>query len=123
MKTTRMPNYFRMVDDHFGNVIQFLSIGVSLVKCTTMQKKQSLVCGIDFQLISGKLYKLCLDEILRRYVLELERSMILAEAHDGLTSGHYVENETARKILRASLWCLHYKNMSRNIIRHVIYVN
>jgi len=29
----------RMVDDHFGDVIQFLSIGAALVESTTLQKK------------------------------------------------------------------------------------
>jgi len=33
-------------------------------------------------------------------VLEHERSMILAEAHEGLDGGHYVGKETARNISR-----------------------
>jgi len=59
---------------------------------------------VDFQLIVGQLYKLGPYEILRRYVLEHERSMILAEAHEGLVLGHYGGKETIRKILRAGMW-------------------
>jgi len=94
----------RMVDDHYGDVIQFLSIGFSHFEYTTAQKKQLVVCAANFQLIAGQLYKLGLDEILRRYVLEHERSIILVESHDGLAGGHYVEKATVRKILRAGLW-------------------
>jgi len=43
-----------------------------------------VVCVVDFQLIGGQLYKLGPNEILRRYVLEHEQSMILSEAHEGV---------------------------------------
>ena len=39
-------------------------------------------------MIAGQLYKLGRDEILRRYVLDHERQMILAEAHIGIAGGH-----------------------------------
>ena len=42
-----------------------------------------------FTMIVGKLYKLGPNEILRRYVLNHERSMILIEAHVGIVGGHY----------------------------------
>jgi hypothetical protein len=44
------------------------------------------------------------DGILRRCVLEHERSMILREAHHGIVGGHYVGREIAHKILCAWLW-------------------
>jgi hypothetical protein len=34
------------------------------------------------------------DEILRRCVMEAERPLILVEAHEGVTGGHYAEKET-----------------------------
>jgi len=63
-----------------------------------------VVCVADFQLIAGQLYKLGLDEILRRHVLENHRSMNLATEHEGLSKGHYAVKATARKILRVGLW-------------------
>jgi hypothetical protein len=38
----------------------------------------------DFSLIVGKLYKMGLDEILRRCVMEAERPLILAEAYEDI---------------------------------------
>jgi hypothetical protein len=71
---------------------------------TVMQKKQLVVCAADFQLIDGQLYKMGLDEILRRCVMEVERPLILAEVHEGITGGHYARKETMQKILRVGLW-------------------
>jgi hypothetical protein len=39
------------------------------------------------------------DEILRRCVMEVEHLLILAEAHEGITGGHYAGKETAQKVL------------------------
>lgn len=44
------------------------------------------------------------DEILRRYILEHEIHMILAEAHGGETVGHYVRKAIAHNILKEGLW-------------------
>jgi hypothetical protein len=44
------------------------------------------------------------DEILRRCVMEAERPLILAEAHEGIVGGHYAGKETMQKVLRAGLW-------------------
>ena len=50
---------------------------------------------VDFTLIVGQLYKLGLDEILCRYVLEHERRRISEESHVGVVGGHYVGKPTA----------------------------
>ena len=57
----------------------------------------------DFTLIVGQLYKLGLDEILFRYVLEHEQRKILEEAHVGVAGGHYVGKPTTQKVLTAGL--------------------
>jgi transposase InsO family protein len=44
------------------------------------------------------------DEILRRCVMETERLLILAEAHEGIARGHYIGKKTTQKVLRAGLW-------------------
>lgn len=68
------------------------------------QKKKLVVKALDYQLISGQRYKLGLDEILRRCVLEHEKDMILEEAHAGVVGGHYAGKSTAQKILRPRIW-------------------
>jgi len=44
------------------------------------------------------------DEFLRRYVLEHERSVILAEAHEGIAGGHFAGKDTTQNILYIALW-------------------
>lgn len=47
----------------------------------------------------GHLYKMGVDEILQRYVLDSERNSILVESHGGATRGYYVGKATMQKIL------------------------
>ena len=79
-------------------------MGITPEEITTSQKKQLVVKAVDFQLIVGPLYKLGPDEILRRCVLPHEQGKKLAEAHAGVTSGHYGGRATSRKVLHARLW-------------------
>jgi hypothetical protein len=58
----------------------------------------------DFQLIAGQLYKMGLDEILRRCVMEEKIPWILEESHEGITGGHYTGKETTQNISKAGLW-------------------
>jgi hypothetical protein len=44
------------------------------------------------------------DEILRRCVMEAEHPLILAEAHEGITGGHYAGKAIVQKVLRDGLW-------------------
>jgi hypothetical protein len=60
---------------------------------TIPEKKQLVVCAIYFSLITRQLYKMGLDEILRRCVLEEERPWILTEAHASIVGGHYARKE------------------------------
>jgi hypothetical protein len=46
-------------------------------------------------LIAGDLYKFGADNILSRCVMEHENVIILAEAHEGITRGHYARKATA----------------------------
>jgi hypothetical protein len=62
---------------------------------TIPQKKYLVVHTTDFSLIAVQLYKMGLDEILRRFVMEIEQPLILEEAYEGITEGHYIGKETA----------------------------
>ena len=55
-------------------------------------------------MIVGQLYKLGPDEVLRRYILDHERPMILVEAHAGIAGGHYLGKPTMQKVLTVGLW-------------------
>jgi hypothetical protein len=61
---------------------------------TVIQKKQLVVRATEFSLIDGQLYNMGPNEILRRCVMEAERPLILAEAHEGIVRGHYAGKET-----------------------------
>jgi hypothetical protein len=72
-------------DDHFTEIVQFLSIGMAPREYTIIQKKQLVVRAANFSIIFGHLYKMGPDEILRRFVMEEERPLILVEAHEIIT--------------------------------------
>jgi hypothetical protein len=62
----------RKIDDHFTEIVQFLSTGMAPSEYTITQKKQLVVRAAEFSLIAGQLYKMGPDEILRRCVMEAE---------------------------------------------------
>ena len=63
-----------------------------------------VVHATDYQLIVRQLYKLGLDNILRRCVLNHERQDILWECHNGFAGGHVGGKATAQKVLQVGLW-------------------
>jgi transposase InsO family protein len=93
-----------IVDEYFTDIIQYLSTGTMPQEYNTTQKKNLVVCVVDYQLIAGHLYNMGADSILRRYVLEHERLRVLAEAHEGIAGGHYAGKATTQKVLCAGLW-------------------
>jgi hypothetical protein len=50
------------------------------------------------------LYKLGADGILRNFVLQNERLIILEEANDRFVAGHYTRKETTKNILCPRIW-------------------
>jgi hypothetical protein len=85
-----------MVDDYFIDIVQLLCTGMSPSDITIAQKKKKLVVkDVDYLLIAGSLYKLGTNKILRRYVVEHERPIILVEVHDGIARGHYAGKATS----------------------------
>ena len=63
------------------------------------KKKQILAMkAAPYSLINGFLYKMGLDNILRRCSLEHERDNIMHEAHYELVGGHFQVDTTPKKI-------------------------
>jgi hypothetical protein len=94
----------QVADGYFDDIIEYLSTSILPQEFITAHKKNLVVRVAYYQLIAGHLYKMGADTILRRSVLEHERSRILAEAHEGITEGHYAGKSTPHKVLRAGLW-------------------
>lgn len=84
-----------MVDDFFIDIAEYLSFGVATNHYTVEQKKKLVVRASYYQLIAGQLYKLGLDDILHRCILDHEKTIVLEEAHRGILGGHYVGKATA----------------------------
>jgi hypothetical protein len=91
-------------DEYFVDIIEFFSTGFSPKEYNTAQKNNLVVRVANYQLITGHLYKLGVDNILRRCVMEHERPIILVEAHEGIVGGHYVGKATTQKIFHIGLW-------------------
>ena len=96
----------RVTDNHFVDIIHFLTKRMAPNGYTSQQKKELVVFSVDFSVISGHLYKMGTYEILWRYVPKFECTSILAEARGGVVGGHYGRKETTQKILRTGLWWL-----------------
>ncbi|GJS94211.1 reverse transcriptase domain-containing protein [Tanacetum coccineum] len=61
------------------------------------------------------LFKICADQVIRRYVHDKEALDILEACHNGPTGGHHGANLTAKKVFDADMWdqvirrCVHGK--------------
>ena len=85
-------------------ITQFLENGQA-PKGMSMKKKQILAMKVaPYNLINGFLYKMGLDNVPRRCILEHEIDNIMYEAHYGLTGGHFQADTTAKKIQQSGLW-------------------
>jgi hypothetical protein len=76
------------IPEYLEDIAVFLSIGSCPETYSATQKFHMVVREEDYQLIVGKLYKLGLDSILWRCVLDHERQYILWECHNGVVGGH-----------------------------------
>ena len=57
-----------------------------------------------YTLINGFLYRLGVDDILRRGVLDHEKVNIMEEAHSGFVGGQFQADKTTKKVLQPELW-------------------
>ena len=83
--------------------MHFLTTRTAPSEYTVVRKEQLVVKEVNYQLIVENLHKLGSYGILRRCVLEKERTMILVEAREGVTGVHYTGKETMQKILCTGL--------------------
>lgn len=55
----------RIIDDHFVDIIHFLTMGMAPEGYTIQKKKELVVHATNFSVIAGHFYKMGLDEILQ----------------------------------------------------------
>ena len=85
-------------------ITQFLE-NVQEPEGMSTKNKQILAMKVaPYSLINRFLYKMGLDEVLRRCVLEHERDRKMHEVHYGPTGGHFQLDMTTKKIQQSRLW-------------------
>ena len=85
-------------------ITQFLENGQAPKGMSTKKKQILAMKVVPYSLINGFLYKMGMDDILRRCVLEHERDNIMYEAHYGPAGVHFQADTTAKKIQQSRLW-------------------
>ena len=97
--------FIELVLDHFNDIITFLVISIALKYYIVVQCRKLVTRSIEFQLIVGQLYKLRVDDILHRCVLNHEFFIILKEYNEFISHGHNAGKETVHKVLHVGLRC------------------
>jgi hypothetical protein len=92
------------IPEYLEDITIFLSTGAFRETYSATQKFHMVVRAVDYQLIAGKLYKLGLDSILKKCVLDHERQDIPWECHNKVARGHVGGNATTQKFLQDGLW-------------------
>ena len=85
-------------------IIQYLQEGKAPNHYSKKRKNKLTIKVAPFTLTNGNLYKLGLDDVLRRCALEHEREDIIQEAHSRAVGGHFLVETTIKKILQAGSW-------------------
>lgn len=94
----------RVTDEHFVEIIHFVTTRMAPSEYTTQQKKELVVKATDVSSIVGKLYNMGPYEILHRYVLEHEISITLEKYHGGIAGGHYAGKDNVQNIFKTVFW-------------------
>jgi hypothetical protein len=108
-------NLFRVeaILEYLEDITVFLSTGACPEMYSTTQKRHRVFRAVDYQLIAWKLYKLGLDSILKRCVLDHERQDIPWECHNGVVEGHVGRRPLRRKSSKLDYGGPHSSRMKR----------
>jgi len=85
------------MDGHFEDIIYFLTIGTALKGYSVQRKKELVVHVVDFSVIVGHIYKMGIDEILWRYVPDLNEEAPL-QMLMGVLREDIMQGEQPRRI-------------------------
>eukprot|EP00253_Pinus_taeda_P033956 PITA_33956 len=114
----------KMLDEHIFSILVlspwFADIANYLVSAqfpphlSSKEKSKIVRKSATFTWIGGNLFKLGLDQILRRCVREEEVFNILLTCHDGPCGGHFAAKRTTFKIFQASYyWLTFHQDVKR----------
>nr|GEX18487.1 reverse transcriptase domain-containing protein [Tanacetum cinerariifolium] len=93
------PWFADFANYHAGNFV---------VKGMSSQQKNKFFKGVKHYLWDDPfLFKICSDQVIRRYVHDQEAIDILKACHYGPTGGHHSPNYTAKKVLDSALLAYH----------------
>ena len=93
-----------LTTDWYDEMLYFLTTGTFPDNRTRDQRKRLALRSRTFMVIAGQLYKMGIDQVMRRCVRPHEQEAVLAEAHQGVCGGHFSGETTSRKIFQAGLW-------------------
>ena len=104
-------------------IAQFLENGQESEGMSTKKKQILAMKAAPYTLINGFLYKMGLDEVLRRCVQEHEKENIMHHVHYGPARGNFQSNMTAKKIHSWDYGGRHYTRIVKSLLVNVIVVN
>lgn len=90
--------------------------GKALEEFSERQKKILAMKAMPYTLINRLLYRLGVDDILRRRVLDQEKVGIMEEARSGPAGGHFQTDTTSKKILQVGLW---WPKMNKDVLEFI----
>ena len=91
-------------DEWITEMTHFLSTVLPPEHMALDARKRPAVRSWNFCLVSDILYHKGSDGIWRRSIRHFEKNAILQEAHQGVASGHYTGESTARTVWQSGLW-------------------
>ena len=88
----------------YAHIANFLAIGEIPVDWKAQDKKFFFVKIHSYYWEEPFLFKYCVDQIIRRCVLEEEHQGILSHCHDNACGGHFASQKTAMKVLQSGFY-------------------
>ena len=82
----------------------FLMDGMLSNKLSNDQRKRFVLKRKPFLVIARALYRREADQFIRKCAPKEEQKVVLQEAHESSSGGHFSGEITGRKILQAGLW-------------------
>ncbi|KAI3821732.1 hypothetical protein L1987_09304 [Smallanthus sonchifolius] len=100
----------------FADIANFLASG-ELVKGVTFQERKKFFADVKHYFFEDPyLFRVCMDQIVRRCVYGKEAHEILWQRHEGPIGGHHGANYTARKVFEAGFfWPIVFKDAHKLI--------
>ena len=119
MRTT--PIYDSLIDDNlfvvtatpdwYAGIVQFLTTQQLPEDWSKEERRKVRVNSKHFAVVGTRLFRRGFDTILRRCVSQVEISDILEVCHDSACGGHFFDQLTGQKILRACyFWLILFKD-------------